>query len=333
LGIVGRFPPVSVREQLRKEVNLGCPVQGCGSPYLEYHHFDPPWKEKHHHNPEGMIALCKGHHPEADKGAWTKEQLKAMKKDPYVENEVVGKFNWLRQDIIIMAGVIVQNPQVILKIDGENVVWMEKDLDGYYRLNMNVRDSEGNLVLRILNNDWVAYNESIVDIICPPSGKELSVTSRDHTTMLAIRFDDVSIADFCKRLYAIAEMVTKESERALQEGYQAQIQRMREVLANNTRISDVDKNRILANQMASREPHYNASEEKEIFVSRILKKLVGVERITTCTLNASLAYLGRKIEIKEGVFSTNQINITGGFFCGMKVVYGSDKNGSYLGGN
>ena len=44
---------------LRKESNFGCAK--CGEPYLTYHHFDPPWNEKHHANPEGMIALCAKH--------------------------------------------------------------------------------------------------------------------------------------------------------------------------------------------------------------------------------------------------------------------------------
>lgn len=113
---MNRSPPVEVREILRKEVNLGCPIEGCGSPYLQYHHFDPPWKERHQHDPQGMIALCKHHHPEADNGAWTKEQLREMKNKPFVRDELSGRFNWLRQDILVMAGVIVHNPQVILEI-------------------------------------------------------------------------------------------------------------------------------------------------------------------------------------------------------------------------
>lgn len=52
---MNRTPPEPVREILRKEVNFGCPIEGCGSPYLEYHHFDPPWHEREHHDPQGMI--------------------------------------------------------------------------------------------------------------------------------------------------------------------------------------------------------------------------------------------------------------------------------------
>jgi hypothetical protein len=329
---MNRYPPVKVREQLRKEVNFGCPVKGCGSPYLQYHHFDPPWNEKHHHNPEGMIALCKQHHPEADNGAWTKEQLKEMKKEPFIKNEVAGTFNWLRQDIIVMAGIIVHNPQVILKINGENVVWMQKYPDGFNRLNVTLRDSEGNLILRILNNDWNAYNDQVIDTICPPSGKELTVISKDNKTYLSIRFDDVPIADFEKRLYSIAEMTAKQGEKLEQEWLAASLQHLRESLARNTQMPETVKKDILAHHTANYTSR-NKTMDNEIFVKRILRKLNGATRITTCTLNALLDYPKRHIEIKEGVFSAGGLIVTGSFFSGMKTVYGCDESSCYLGGN
>jgi len=73
--------------QLRKEVGFGCPAPkdtksalACGNPFLEYHHFDPPWHVEYHHKPEGMVALCSAHHKKADKGAFTKEQILRMKR-------------------------------------------------------------------------------------------------------------------------------------------------------------------------------------------------------------------------------------------------------------
>src|SRR4029079_15500764 len=97
-----RTPPVDVRKQLRREVQFGCPVSGCANPYLEYHHFDPPWREKHHHNPEGMLALCAEHHRKADAGAFTVEQLREMKKES--PNTVRGRFNWLRNELLAVVG-------------------------------------------------------------------------------------------------------------------------------------------------------------------------------------------------------------------------------------
>ena len=41
---------------LRREVGFGCPV--CRSPFLTWHHFDPPYHVEEHWRHEGMIALC-----------------------------------------------------------------------------------------------------------------------------------------------------------------------------------------------------------------------------------------------------------------------------------
>ena len=74
--MLSRTPPESVRHFLRSEVNFGCPIQGCGIPYLTWHHFDPPWNIEEHHNPEGMIALCHTHADLADGKRWTNDQLR-----------------------------------------------------------------------------------------------------------------------------------------------------------------------------------------------------------------------------------------------------------------
>ncbi|MGP5687026.1 hypothetical protein ACTXOU_13770 [Psychrobacter glacincola] len=73
--------PKAVKEVLRSEVGFGCPIKGCGNPYLEYHHFDPPVNIKPHNEPKGMIALCAQHHKKADGGAYTVEQLHTLKTD------------------------------------------------------------------------------------------------------------------------------------------------------------------------------------------------------------------------------------------------------------
>jgi hypothetical protein len=56
--------PEHVKEKLRTEVGYGCPI--CRSPFLTWHHFDPPYRVRPHNDPEGMIALCREHSDEAD---------------------------------------------------------------------------------------------------------------------------------------------------------------------------------------------------------------------------------------------------------------------------
>lgn len=101
---MNRKPPTSVMRVLRQEVGFGCPIDGCGNPYLEWHHFDPPWSEEEHHRPEGMIALCVGHHKKADGGAYTCDQLRTLKSNRAQANSIRGEFEWLRNELLAFVG-------------------------------------------------------------------------------------------------------------------------------------------------------------------------------------------------------------------------------------
>jgi hypothetical protein len=105
-----REPDDDVKRKLRQDVGYVCPVPSCQSPYLEWHHFDPAWSELKHHNPDGMIALCRNHHPEADGGAFTVEQLHDWKRAAGESFErtgfasVGGAFNWMRRKVVVRFG-------------------------------------------------------------------------------------------------------------------------------------------------------------------------------------------------------------------------------------
>ena len=102
---MNRTPPTAVRCELKREVGFGCPVPDCGNPYLYWHHFDPPWDVRQHHDPDGMIALCGLHHPKADAGAYSKEQLREFKRRVAERaEEVKGRFEWMRHSLLAVVG-------------------------------------------------------------------------------------------------------------------------------------------------------------------------------------------------------------------------------------
>lgn len=187
---LSRTPPTSVREILRREVNFGCPVEGCGEPYLTWHHFDPPWRVKKHHNPEGMIALCLTHAGQADSGTWIDDQLRRMKREPYLTGEdIQSKFDYLRKDTVCMIGNIAYQVKNVMTIRDERVIGFNIDSDGYNRLNLLIRNRYGTPVLQMDDNFWIAHTSSLHDISCSARGKTLEIVSNDGTK-LKMRFDD-----------------------------------------------------------------------------------------------------------------------------------------------
>lgn len=192
------YQPPEVRLQLRREVNFGCPIPGCGSPYLYYHHFDPPYNEQPHHDPEGMIALCAKHHAWADKLKWTKEQLRQMKRNPYLQSpQVSDQFGWRQAQLIVLAGGFYINPRTFVRIKNRNIIWCNRDDSGLIGLNLDIRDEQEQSIIVMQNNDWleIAGGYNIEDIEIPPHGHALTVKVPNLGLFLSIEFRWCSAQD------------------------------------------------------------------------------------------------------------------------------------------
>lgn len=192
---LNRKPPANVRKILRQEVNFGCPVDGCGSPYLSWHHFDPPWDFLKHHNPEGMIALCLHHHKEADAGAFTLKQFRKLKQNPFLsegKSYPQGRFNWKREQLLVAAGdIYALDCFYILTIKDHPIIWLTKDDNGYDLLNLSIYDDNGNLIFSMRDNDWEIYG-NLMDLECPPSGTSLKFKDNQNKIWFNLIFDQVT---------------------------------------------------------------------------------------------------------------------------------------------
>lgn len=181
---LGRKPPVEVRRKLRREVGYGCPVKYCGNPYLEYHHFDPQWHIKRHHDPKGMIALCATHHAKAD--ALTREQCLDLKSNSHTR-DVKGRFEWMRREIVsIIGGNYYHEVPIILRMRDMSVIWWERDQNGYLQLSLQMLTVGNEPRTRLMANDWDIRGNPI-DVESPPNGSLLSVRY-ENGDYLSIKF-------------------------------------------------------------------------------------------------------------------------------------------------
>lgn len=195
---LSRTIPTEIRRILRQEVNYGCPVESCGSPYLSYHHFDPPWHVENHHNPNGMIALCLHHHKAADNGAFTSNQLKNLKNNPFLSKDDIlsGQLSWKRENILFDVGgnYYLGASQIYLRKD-EQMIWLEHDEKGNIMINLNIKDKEGNLIFTMRNNDWI-ISTSLQDIESPPAMKIVKLKDGEKKVRLTIELKSYNITDF-----------------------------------------------------------------------------------------------------------------------------------------
>lgn len=170
--LMNRTPPKAVRQHLRREIGFGCPVPGCANPYLEWHHYDPPWHEREHHEPQGMIALCAEHHRKADAGAFTVDQLRMFKADAIAKaKEIQGRFDWLRHRLLAVVGSnFYYETPIIFQFRDQPIVWFNRDSEQHLLLNVRMLTTSGEERLVLEDNDWVARG-TLSDFECPPSGR------------------------------------------------------------------------------------------------------------------------------------------------------------------
>jgi hypothetical protein len=201
-----RDPPRAIAAALRREVNFGCPVrfangEGCGSPVLTYHHFDPPWAENHQHNPDGMIALCPEHHDRADGGNWTRQQLREFKKHPYVDDVVKCRWPWTAEKLVMQFG-----PN--LTIGQGSPLWLdEKPVLGFRpQPNPNlgneviifdsfIEDRAGNPWMKIEEGSFSLEAGPTNDLIFRPRTAALDARHKDGTS-LQVRYRRVPLSRF-----------------------------------------------------------------------------------------------------------------------------------------
>jgi hypothetical protein len=152
-----REPPAGVRRLLAQEVGFACPVNGCGSPYLTWHHFDPPWAIEEHHNPTGMVALCRDHHPEADAAAFTLDQLRGFKTQGRDRSQALGaRFNWMRRELLaVVGGNFYYETPVAIRYFDTPVVWFNRDDADLLLVNVNMLTTSQEPRMAMRDNFWL----------------------------------------------------------------------------------------------------------------------------------------------------------------------------------
>lgn len=197
-----REPPVSVRRQLAEEVGFGCPVDGCGSPYLTWHHFDPAWATRQHHNPAGMVALCRDHHPEADAGAFTVQQLLKFKQVGRDRSRALGaRFNWMRDKLLaVVGGNFFYETPIAVRVHDKPVVWFNRDESGRLLVNLQMLTASDEPRMLMLDNFWVTEGSAEREIACPPSGRLMSA-KYSNGDRLKIEFRELASMEDLDRRY------------------------------------------------------------------------------------------------------------------------------------
>jgi len=196
-----RNPPQKVTKILRQEVRFACPVPDCGDPVLTWHHFDPPWCDKQHHNPEGMIALCISDHRRANGGNWTRSKLRSFKQNPPKPELIRKKFFWSDSTLLYrLGGNYAANCQYILTISGQPIIWHTISQEGRILLSLDFRNEEDSQVLFIDENSLSAEYCQIKDLSINTNENHLKIWIGKRKVGLELRLRHLLMDEFATQL-------------------------------------------------------------------------------------------------------------------------------------
>ena len=130
----------------------------CGNPFLRWLHFDPPWHVRPHYLPEGMVALCRAHHQQAEAGRFTVQELRDFKRAARDagEEEVRRRVAWMRHKVLaVVGGNFYYETPVALQIGPQAVVAHQRDDEGMLLLDVNMPSRTGEPRVRLDRSDWI----------------------------------------------------------------------------------------------------------------------------------------------------------------------------------
>ena len=154
-----------------------------------------------------MIALCAHHHKEADISTFTDQQLRNLKRQPFLRmigQYPRGLFDWKRENFLfLVGGNFYYNTSILLRIRNKNIIWLSKDERGFEQLNLDIRDSDGKLLLKMRENDWLIL-APFDDLECRPSGNSLLIKA-SHQTRLDLIFSQIDKSKMREKIQTLSE--------------------------------------------------------------------------------------------------------------------------------
>jgi len=207
--------PDDVRKELRAEVGYGCPI--CRSPFLTWHHFDPPYSIRPHHEPEGMIALCREHHDEADNDNWPPDELRKLKKTRRLAEDVKGSFpSWEHENMLVrLGGNYTGGSEVLVAIGGQNLVRLRRNAAGLLALSFDLWDMNGTPLLKVADNALELHPRGVHDFVVTAKKREVKLWLRERDIGLDLVFERITVEELEKLLGADFERSKKKTDERL----------------------------------------------------------------------------------------------------------------------
>ncbi|WP_433895211.1 HNH endonuclease signature motif containing protein [Sphingobacterium mizutaii] len=184
---LSRNIPAPIKRQIRQESGFGCVI--CGNGIYEYEHIEPEYNDAEIHDPKCMTILCPSCHSKVTRGLISKKTVWEAKNKPKSLEKGFSS-DWFdigeNYPFIVLGGLTLLDVTIPLLIDNIPVIKITKieSENSPWLLTAKFFDSENNLTLEIIENEWMAYNDNWdVNIV----GPVITITDNQKVTVLQLR--------------------------------------------------------------------------------------------------------------------------------------------------
>lgn len=160
---LSRNIPADIKRKIRQRCGFGC--INCGCAIYQYEHVDPVFAEAREHDPNCIVLLCGGCHDRVTRGFLSKETIKSKSSNPkcFEDGFSFGPFDLGNVEPQITLGTMKSvGVKTLIRIYGDDVLSIcpPEESGQPFLISANIKDREGNEILRIENNEWLTTVEN-----------------------------------------------------------------------------------------------------------------------------------------------------------------------------
>lgn len=159
--MVSKRIPNGTKRIVRREAGYGCCKCGCA--IIEYHHLNPKSDKA-----EDIMALCPSCHDMVTKRAIPPYKQLEYKKNPYnicngnSKGKLIG--NRIKIPFILASHNTIEPFGDMIIVNGECLLGINMNEEGVFDFSLRLYDKRDNLVMEIINNEWISGDYFAWDI-------------------------------------------------------------------------------------------------------------------------------------------------------------------------
>lgn len=182
---LSRRIPEAIKKEVRNRCGFGCIF--CGNLFIDYHHFNPEFKDATEHNPDGITLLCKIHHSQVTDKLIRQQDVIDKNLDPFCKKSGLAKgvlgSNYDKNFTLQIGNIKFTNVENLIEFDNQLILRvLEPEPNSLYpRVLLYLFNSNSELVCVVFDNEIIFVNEEISNdslVINPNSVDKIKISNR-----------------------------------------------------------------------------------------------------------------------------------------------------------